>query len=274
MKRAVKILNNVIRQNLKLLTTALILVLSLAVFYESGHAQTEVHDKSLKSYKLPPNLKKHLQEKYKNQIKEITSNIQETPQGPRGSLDIMGHILPKNIESTSGGKEDRARAIAKAFLEDEAELLGLPDLKEVREYKLVTDKVFAGEYVHIYFDRYIDDLQLDKASIHIKIGPDEAITYVSATLVAAPSELYQAVTKQTITEEEALKTVEKDLKAHGSDPKEMNVLHSSKFAIPTPPYAIWSLDVNLKRKPARWSYTIDAFTGNIREKMNTLSDDN
>jgi hypothetical protein len=93
---------------------------------------------------------------------------------------------------------------------------------------------------------------------------------VDVFLVPVASELYHAVTKETITEEEARKIVERDLKAHGSDPRDINVLNIRKMATPTVPYVIWSLDVNVKRKPARWGYTIDAFTGDIREKMNTL----
>lgn len=202
MKKTIEIQNCTMQCVKLILTTAslllIIFILCSTSYAQANPPQTEVHDKSLKSYKLPPNLKKHLQKKHKDQIEEVTSDLQETPQGPRGSLIITGHIKPKNVESLSKDKTGRARAIAHAFLKDEAELLGLSDLSEMREYKILSDKVYAGEYIHIYYVRYINGLQFENTSLHIKIGPepDESITYVDASLVPAPSELYHAVEKK------------------------------------------------------------------------------
>ena len=64
---------NINSQYQKLLTITAVLILSWALFCLTSYAQTEVQDKSLKSYKLPPRLKNYLQEKYKGQIKEVSS---------------------------------------------------------------------------------------------------------------------------------------------------------------------------------------------------------
>ena len=54
----------------------------------------------------------------------MTSTVQQTPNGPSGKLHIRGNITPKNVKAAEG-VQGRARAIAEAFLEEEAELLGI-----------------------------------------------------------------------------------------------------------------------------------------------------
>lgn len=260
-------------QSLRFITSALILIFILC---QASFAQEAAKDKSLKSYKLPSNLKKHLQDKYKDkdnkdQIEEISSTLRETPLGPKGRLHLSGHIKPKNYEAASGETSERARAMAMDFLKDESELLGLSDLNELRETKIKTTRGHDGEYTDIYYDRYIDDIPFENGQVHIVIGPDESIQYVDASLIPAPSELYQAVTKTMITEGDVLKIVERNLRAHGSDPNTMKVLHSRKVAIEKSPYVVWTLDVLVKQKKVeRWKYTINVFTSDVIRKSNAI----
>ena len=266
-----------IQQYQKLLTITLVLILSLFVLCQTANAQNAPNDKSLKSYKKPPNLKKYFQDKYKDQIDMdmITSNLQETPQGPRGKLHLSGHIKPKNVEATSGDgdKATRARAIAKAFLKDESELFGLPDLNELREYKIITSKGLKGEYTQIYYTRYIDDWPLDNSRAHIVIGPDESITSMYVTLTPAPSELYQAVAKKLITESEATEIVERDMKAHRIQSKGMSISSIHKYALTKPPYVVWIITIGTRVNG--WAYTINAITGDIilKNKPPSISED-
>src|SRR3990172_1902978 len=255
-----------IQQYQKLLTITSVLILSLFISCQTTYAQDAVKDKSLKSYKKPPNLKKYFQDKYKDQIDmdRLTSDLQETPQGPRGYLHLGGHIRPRNVEATSGDKAARARAIAKAFLKDESELLGLPDLNELREYKINTTLGHDGEYTDIYYTRYIGDFPFDAATVHIAIGPDETITTLSADLVPAPSELYQAVAKKLITESEATEIVERDMKAHRIQSKGMSISSIHKFALAKPPYVVWIITIGTRAKGL--VYTINAITGDIIRK--------
>ena len=238
-----------------------ILLLSAIIF--SIHAQAEVHDKSLKSYKLPPNLKKYFQDKYKDQIDKDspTSKLQETPHGPRGTLHVSGNFRVKNIEALPEDKADRARAIAKVFLRDEAELLGLPDLNELREYKISTSKGHDGEYTSIYYRRYIDGLPLEKSWAHIAIGPDESIVLMNISLVPASPELYTAVTNKTITEEEALRIIKKDARAKNVDEKRFKA-KIKIYAISSSPYVVWKGRVSMVGG-RYWKYVVNAFTGEI-----------
>jgi hypothetical protein len=92
----------------------------------------------------PPNLKKYFTDKHKK-IDWITSTLQQTPNGPHGSLDLMGSMMPKNVPSVGGSREDRSLAIAKAFLQEEAALLGITNMDEIKEWGIPqTQKVAAG----------------------------------------------------------------------------------------------------------------------------------
>ncbi len=152
-------------------------------------------------------------------------------------------------------------------------MLGLPDLNELRERKIEVDMGHDGEYTDIYYERYIGDVPFESGDIHITIGPDESIRGVTASLLTVPSETYQAVMKKTITEDDVLKIVKRDLKAHGSDPDSMKVLFIRKIASIDSPLVFWKLDVTAKHKTARWVYIIDAFTGDIYRKTNALKID-
>ncbi len=154
-------------------------------------------------------------------------------------MDVYNEGTKKHNASNFRGKYAHARAIAMAFLKEEAEVLGLPDLSELRESKIETVTGHDGEYTHVYYERYIGDVLFESGLIHATIGPDDSIQFFMASLLPATSETYQAVMKTTITEDDALKIVKKDLKAHGSDPTSMHVLTISKFASPNAPYVFW-----------------------------------
>lgn len=240
----------------------LFLVLTLFVFHETTYAQNAPKDKSLRSYKLPSNIKRHLVEKYKkskDRIDSVMSNLQETPRGPRGRLSFRGHISLYTAKAGSGDPAARARAIANAFLKDEAELFGLPDVNELREQRLT---IGDTGYTHIYYTRYIDNLPLEHSDVHIVIAPDEAIFYVDVSLVPVPSELYAAVTNKTIPETVARQIIEKDARTKNADIKRFKSGKLKIYAIPSAPYAVWKGSVSLGGGK-RWEYDVNAFTGEI-----------
>lgn len=266
MKEALKNLTETKRSR-NIFMIALFLVLAFLVFKDVTYAQTPLIDKSLKSYKKPANIKKYFEDKYKDQmdVGSLTSDLQETPQGPRGNLHISGHFKVKNVEETSN-KADRARAIAKAFLRDEAELLGLPDLNELHEDSIATNMGHDGEYTSIYYTRYIGNLPLENSRIHIGIRPDESIELIDASLAIARSELYQAAAKNRLTKEEASKIVENDMKIR-REAKKIKIGSASEVAIETAPYVIWHINVTQQdQQETEWGYTVDSITGRIVRK--------
>jgi len=207
-----------------------------------------------------PNLKQYLVDKYG--IDDVMSSVYQTPNGPKGHLGTFGKISPEPLRMNMKeipGEHGRAKAIAKAFMVEEADLLGINDMNEFHE-SVVKMTIANIDYTGLIYNRFIDDLPLKNARIHFDVGPNDTITGVSADLVPAPPELYAAVKKETLTEDQARKIVQRDLKSAKIAFNPSNMGEFKKFAIPDPPYVIWEVrDVYI--------YTIDAFTGEILKKV-------
>ena len=208
-------------------------------------------------------VKEYLIEKYKLHKENVISEIQQTPNGPSGTLHLRGDIKPKDIVITEDTVQGHAKAIAKAFLEKESNLLGIANMKEIQETKINTIKGYRGDITSVHFRRYIDKLELENVDIRITIGPNETITSIGASLVPPPPELYEAVKKKTLTEDEIRKIVEYDLGSTKKDLTGMKISEIRKIAIPSPPYVIWTANAGVKSDQGMWGYQIDAFTGEI-----------
>jgi hypothetical protein len=211
--------------------------------------------------------KHYLKQKYK-EIYDVDTQAKQTQYGPSGSIYISGEIVPKekiNLPAEAD-KHGRARAIAKAFLEDEAELFGIVNLNEVRERLIDTSRGYYGEYVEIYYRRYINNVELAGSYIHVTVLPNESITGVMAYLVAVPPEVYEATKKKTLSEEEikeiVLTNMNKSRSANEAEFTEKSHLFR-KMAVTYPPYVIWSA-------LGTWSYIVNAFTGEIIEKKSQV----
>jgi hypothetical protein len=223
------------------------------------------------AYHLPTNLKQYLTDKYQK-IDDVTSSIQETPNGPQGSLHMRGKFLPKNAPAaTEGDRNSRALATAKAFISEEATLLGLTNIDELRTTGPQMSKGFGGDYADIYYRRYINGLKLDNFGIHITIGPDETMYFADADLLPASRELYQATSREMLKEGKIREIVEQNLISTGIVAKNVITGRADKVAISKPPYVIWRVDALLKAGPGEWDYTIDAFTGEVLNKRDAIS---
>lgn len=208
----------------------------------------------------------YLKNKYQ-QIHDATTTVKLTSEGAFGSISLSGDIVPQKKAAIDLTKEPdrhvRARAIAKAFMEDEAALLGITKPDEIREFNISTDKGFGGDYSHINYRRYINDINLGDV-LQITIGPNENISSVHAQLVAVPPEAYEATKKKTLSEEEIKSIIEADLTEVDKRDYDMNTIYKSfkKVARVTPPYVLWNAFYI-------YEYEIDAFTGKILSKVST-----
>jgi len=248
-----------------------ILVPILLTFGNSAIAQNgSASPNSNNPQKAEPNVKQYLTDKYQK-IQEVMSSLYQTPNGPQGKLHIRGNFMPKNAPAIGGDRENRSRAIAKAFLEEEATLLGIKDMAELKEVRINTEKGHDGDYINIYYRRYINNLELEKAHLYIIIGPDETINSVSAGLVPVPPELYQAVAKKQLPEEKIREIVKQDLKSSGNiEANNVKIADMAKVAVATAPYLIWKVRVTIKTGTEDWDYKIDALTGEILNKRSAL----
>jgi hypothetical protein len=238
----------------------ILLVATLLIFGQLALAQNEplkINGKEVKEY---------LMEKYKLRKDDVRSEIQQTPNGPSGKLHINSFerpFTPQNVVITDTSVQGRVRAIAQAFLKEDAALLGITNMDEIREIRIDTTKGREGDYTTVRYSRYIDNLELDGVYIRIDIGPDERIIGVNAEIMPAPPELYEAVKKKTLTEDEIRKIVEHDLGSTKKDLTGMKISEIKKIAIPSPPYVIWTANAGVKSDQGTWGYQIDAFTGEI-----------
>ena len=233
-------------------------------------------DKSLKDYKLPSNVEEYFQNKYKNQIEKVECRLEETPQGPKGYLQVKGHILLKNNNHVTGDGESRIRSIAQSFLADEARVLGLADLREWHETDIrYLPKSKNGSYdAHISYLRYIQDLRFASGAygpaLSLTIGKDDIIYALTAYLAPAPSEVYKAANNKFISKENAENIIRRDMQEQGIG--SLKIKHLSLFATDTYPYVEWGAYCTDGRYVS-WNYTVNATTGAIHRKNKSRRND-
>lgn len=228
---------------------------------------------------LPSDVKQYLKDKYARINEDLSSNLQQTSNGPSGKIVISGDLTPKIMTDASpfqaamgkSKKEDRVKTIARAFVEEEVALLGIKDMAELKELGLRVDE--KGN-VRLRYGRQIGNLSVDGVNLRIVIGPDEKISKVEADVVPSIPEMYQTVDNKTLTRGDISKIIKGDLKStKGGSTVIARASNMSKVVIPEPPYVVWKVraggeeEVNGKKTDSGdWDYTIDALTGAIIEK--------
>ncbi|SNB46512.1 hypothetical protein SAMN06269301_1980 [Geobacter sp. DSM 9736] len=209
----------------------------------------------------PQKFKDHVKGKYSS-VKYAESDVKKTKHGLSGNVWLSGAMVPKKQIAIDLAKEPdrhlRARAVAKAFMEDEAELLGISKPTEMRESKIFSAEGGNGTYVTLIFDRFINGLSLGNA-IQITIGPQDNVTSVKAEIISVPPEAYEATKKTTLSEDDVKQIIEKDHKQQNV-PVDIEEVTLNKLVIADPPYVVWT-------GQTIWAYEINAFTGEILQKL-------
>lgn len=101
-------------------------------------------------------------------IENIEARLGLGPHGISGSLHIRGDLTPKKPIIHKENKHDHARAIAEAFLAEEAvPLFGITNLTDIREFSISGD-----DRIYILYYRYVGNLRLEGTDIRIHIRPD------------------------------------------------------------------------------------------------------
>jgi hypothetical protein len=214
-------------------------------------------------YKLPPNLLEHFKSRYGQVDESLIANLQETPDGPLGQIDLTGKIST-SLDVRGMASDERGRAIARAFIKQEAALFDLDNPGGLVETALA---VRDDGITVLHYGRKVGPLPLRGMSIRIEVSEEGAITRVHANLTPVPSALQVAVGRRTIEKDEARKLVEHDLVRGGrKDPTKVG--EPALEATWRPPYVVWSARGSVGLKPS-WSYDLDAFTGEILNKICT-----
>lgn len=242
------------------------LVFSIVVICHPHLGFTEDYKTVKDFHKSNHQFNQYLKEKYQH-VRDTDLRIEQTPYGMKGDLVIRGNIMPAKIDVDSLSRETdrhkRAKAIGQAFIEEEAELLGLDNQHDVREYDISTEKGFGGDYTYIAYRRYINGLWLDTYDMRITIGPDEKIFNLHSNIVPAPPELYKAVKEKTLEKEDIIKITNEDMKKYNHSFQDVSET-IFKVATPEPPYVVWKVNTV-------WYYRINAFTGEIISKIDSIN---
>jgi Zn-dependent metalloprotease len=169
----------------------------------------------------------------------------------------MRGARPPHGAPSSARKPEDARAIARAFLEEEATVLGLGPLSELREEGLDTDRFGT---TRMSFQHYVGGLRLEGGHALIAVEASGEIRLFMGNLVPVTQALKQAVQQPTLPEARIRAVIRDDTRARGFDPRQVTALKMEKVAIGRAPYVVWIAE------PAPVppvEYTIDAFTGAI-----------
>ncbi|MDO8444580.1 MAG: hypothetical protein Q7T53_00495 [Deltaproteobacteria bacterium] len=235
---------------------------------------TDIEEK-LESLKLPENERKYLSDKYSGLITNSTfSTLKQTQYGPEGTIKLIFDIKKGWDSPNKKGetREERAKSLARAFIEEEPGLFGVFDIGELKEIKVTTDKGYGGIHTHIVYHRYINNMELMGWQLVITIGADETVGGVLGNILAPTPALYQAASKRTIGKGKIFKIIRDDLKASSEPGISVAVSKATKEAVVDPPYVIWNVEAKSYKYAKggifdwQWEYKIDPFTEEIIQK--------
>jgi hypothetical protein len=225
--------------------------------------------KPSQTYSMPPNVQQYFQDKYKNQVNEVQCDFQETQQGPKGHLSLKGRIDLNNEQFRVIADDDNTvRPLAKYFLQQESRILGIDDLNEWQDTLIIWTTDYSNKSAKngtrgatITYSRYINGVKCLRPWIRMHITENDSITWLEAYLEPGSTEIYNATSKKTISEEEVTRIINHDLKSD----KILSNITMAKYVIDSPPYVIWHSAIS--EVIDTWlEYDVNAFTGEIVSK--------
>ncbi len=211
-------------------------------------------------------LKEKLLKKYDIYKDTFTIRLEHTQHGSSGYINMRYKESPGSInyKTSSIIKENyhsHVHAIVREFLKEEVELFRITDLDELRETRYEIDDL---GFTLIEFQRYISKLPLENSRILFFIRATGEISEVSAKLILAPPELYEAANKEHIPESRAREIAEVALRELNYDANtNLSIrrhMRTGKIAISSSPYVLWKVE-------SYWNILIDAFSGAVVEKI-------
>ena len=201
--------------------------------------------------------KAYFQNKYRGMIDKIEG---------QGYLQIKGHIKVNISKMADSDKQSRAISIAEAFLKEEAAILEISDLNDFKRSSSLDGK---GN-LYISYKQLLGDLEIEPCGmpyITLIVGSDESIISLYADVVPVSAEMRKASLMNTITKEESMVVVERELNSHATTTT-FQITSSEKYFSSRSPYIIWHVSVRGGQKP--WVYILNAISGEIiRKRQNS-----
>lgn len=216
----------------------------------------------------PAELRQYVERKYP--VKGVyVSPKQHHLWGPTRDLSIEGALTPPSVAGLSATSLKDARVIAQAFFNEEARLLGLTAISEMREEIRPVEPTDQSGSRHLKYHHYIGGSRLEGTGTVIHMRADGQIFLVMAGIAPVSPSLLQAVTQPTLSDPQARLVIKRDLEAASIDPRTVKHLELEKVAIAVPPYVLWTASVggDGRRFLLSCRYTMDAFNGQILERL-------
>jgi hypothetical protein len=182
----------------------------------------------------PPNAQE-FRERFEDKfdISELRVGIDESASGAPGKFEITGDLVPASFQSEEGAPP-LAESVSAAFLMEEAASFGIVDLDDV-----VLRYTWTGPTGWLYADyhREIGGLRLDTSDIRFEIDPEGHIRRIHGNLPPVPEDLFTAVSRPILTEDEAREVATAEVIAAGRTlffPVQLTLVLE-----PMSPYVIW-----------------------------------
>jgi hypothetical protein len=193
--------------------------------------------------------------------------LQEGPDGVAGPFHLIGDLTPAALRTAAGAARQDPTVVARGVLRDLAPDLDLGEGEELRQDRLQTDD--SGRS-HLLFRRYVAGLRVDDLEVHIHFEPDGSVIAVQGVLVPVTEAMAEAAANAPTRPEkdEVAMLLRDDLVTLGTAMPQIRALE--KILAAEPPYVVWKADVTAGDGLGRWLYRIDAATGEILGRQDTL----
>jgi hypothetical protein len=253
--------------------------------------------------KLPPNLYEYFKTRYGLPEDGIVRSHSENYPGTPACLITVYDLMKPPANPGGDTPLQRARSVAWAIVEREKDLLGIPDLTELKE----KEPVVRDELIVIGYERHIGGVVLANMQLTFKFN-GSILDQFLATLVPVPPETYEAVQRERLSAAHIKTIVTQDLGGHAelsapaggkpepvttgrppnlklTDAQIKKALQEQEQKPPTsvpppapkigepvlqaltePPYLCWVMSASKGAGKAAFGYGVDAFSGKILSK--------
>ena len=172
-------------------------------------------------------------------------------------------------ESPSAPPRDDPDALARQFLEREAELFGRAT------WQLEMNEENRRGRSHLRYRSYVGALRVDKAEVNVHVSSEGFISAVTGYIVHLPPHLpdylldrQQGGRVSSISKPQAARAVAKDM---GLQRGHLGLVSAERRVIPERPFVVWRLEVTDRRQEREhFVYLLDERNGEVLERRQIL----
>lgn len=217
----------------------------------------------------PDLLAEQLKDRYQAQAVRVDRDADGRAAGLfqlRGPLAIEAQTSLQGAQA--GAAQDPSLALAERFFRDNLELLAIDGPEALALSERRGDR-FGHQ--HLRFARLIDGLPVAGMEVLVHVSPEGRVTGINGHIVRPPQALLAHMAARgdapLVTEAQALAKV---AELRGVNVERLRLLSAQLSLAVAAPFIRWHLDLNPVDGLGRFSYWLDAETGELIEVVNTL----